>query len=666
MTRSSKQLARRILLMGIAGVVIVALMCRWWAFQSTTLAAQRNLQQMTPEIPRLRRTDEYVSSDRCVGCHPGEHESWHRTFHRTMTQVALPENVVGAFDGTTVSSNGLEYRVFQEGDEFWAEMPDPEIMMYVVQGAQRGMAKKVGEMAYLVKRTKDSPKEQLDLRDIPRVRRRVLMTTGSHHYQTYWVDGSAKYGRLLQTLPLIYLIRDKQWIPREAAFMHPPGVNHMITQWNSHCIKCHSTGGIPGLDKKSGKFETRVGELGIACEACHGPGADHIKKHRNPLSRYRMHFADDDAADPTIVNPSKLDHRASSQICGQCHGVFIQREAYAMKYAFDGILYRPGQDLNRTRYYIQHPENDPTKDRQKELRENPDFFAERWWDDGTMLAGGREYSAMSVSGCYLRGKISCLSCHSMHDSSPVDQLKPGMHTAAACTQCHDQAQYTSAVELHTFHSPQSTGSNCLNCHMPHTAYALLGAIRNHQIAVPNLTGSIRHGVPNACNLCHLDKTLQWTQDSMSQWYGQTKLPLDADQQDTSAALLWLLKGNAAQRVIAAWHVGWEPAQEASGADWLAPFQARLLNDPYGVVRYVAQHNLRKLPGFKDFRYDSFTTDDGLRQYVDAAVNRWQNEKPKKLSRTGDQICIDPDGKIMESKVTQLIESRDNRPVAIKE
>ena len=134
----------------------------------------------------------------------------------------MPDNVVGAFDGTSVFSNGLEYRVFRQGDEFWAEMPDPEIMMYVVQGAQRGTAKQIGEMTYLVKKSKDAPVEKLNLRDVPRVRRQVLMTTGSHHYQTYWVDGSAKYGRLLQTLPLIYLIRDQRWIPREAAFMHPP------------------------------------------------------------------------------------------------------------------------------------------------------------------------------------------------------------------------------------------------------------------------------------------------------------------------------------------------------------------------------------------------------------------------------------------------------------
>ncbi len=59
--------------------------------------------------------------------------------------------------------------------------------------------------------------------------------------------------------------------------------------------------------------------------------------------------------------------------------------------------------------------------------------------------------------------------------------------------------------------------------------------------------------------------------------------------------LWLLSGDAPLRALVAWSAGWEPAQEASGSDWLAPFVARLLADPYGVVRYVAARSLRTLP-----------------------------------------------------------------------
>jgi len=661
---SEKRAIRLTFVLGIGGAMIVTTAVRWRAFQATTIARQRSIEQLAPNLPHLEREDEYVSSNRCRACHPSEHASWHRTYHRTMTQVALPENVAGSFDGTTILSDGLKYRVFREGDQFWAEMPDPEIMMYVVQGQNLGISKKIGPMTYLVKKHKNRRPEKMDLRDVPLTRRQVVMTTGSHHYQTYWVDGADQFGRLQQTLPLVYLLKDQRWIPREAAFMRPTGGDHFITQWNNHCIRCHSTGGVPGLKGDTNEFDTRVGELGIACEACHGPGDEHIQANRDPRRRYQHYLSG--KSDPTIVNPSKLDHEASSQVCGQCHGVFIPREEFAMKYAFDGIAYRPGEDLYKTRYYIQHPVNDPNPEREKELSDNPEFFRQRWWEDGTILAGGREFTAMSVSGCYLQGDISCLSCHSMHGGPPEDQLKPGMDSAAACTQCHDDVKYTSEIQSHTFHLPESTGSNCLNCHMPRTSYALFDAIRNHQISAPNLASSIQYGVPNACNLCHLDQTLSWTQDQLADWYGHDKLPLSDDQLTTSAALLWLLSGDAAQRVISAWHFGWEPAQQASGTNWLAPLLSRLLEDPYGVVRYVAHRSLRSLPGFVDFDYDFLAAEDELKRQAHLAIQQWRDNRPETPDRSGAHVCSDEDGNVLATKVKRLLGQRNDRPVTIQE
>jgi len=253
----------------------------------------------------------------------------------------------------------------------------------------------------------------------------------------------------------------------------------------------------------------------------------------------------------------------------------------------------------------------------------------------------------------------------MHESAPVDQLKTGMDGNAACTQCHKESLYTRDVARHTFHKADSPGSECMNCHMPYITYALLGAIRSHQIASPESTGSARHGLPNACNLCHLDKTLAWTQEQLVQRYSQPPLLLSEEQQTISAALLWLLRGNAAQRVITAWHVGWAPARQASGADWLAPFQARLLADPYGVVRYVAQDNLRKLPGFHDFKYDFLAPEPERLWSAAQAIACWQAQKSPR-TRSGAEILIDADGQPMEARIQSLLSHRDNRPVTIKE
>jgi hypothetical protein len=201
--------------------------------------------------------------------------------------------------------------------------------------------------------------------------------------------------------------------------------------------------------------------------------------------------------------------------------------------------------------------------------------------------------------------------------------------------------------------------------MPHTSYALFGAIRSHQIKSPSVAKSIRFGTPNACNLCHLDKSLAWAQEQMQRWTSESPLPLTPDQQSVSAAALWMLKGNAAQRAIAAWHAGWKPAQDVSGTDWLAPMLAPLLSDPYGVVRYVARESLKTLPGFAEFRTDFLAPESRRNEDQLEAVRRWaaQSDEP---SRTGTSVLRTTDGSIMTELRDRLIRERDNRPVRIQE
>lgn len=636
---------------------------RWQVFQEDTIEPIRHRDSVSAELPQLDSVESYSTSNRCRSCHPSEYESWHDSYHRSMTQVANEQTVVGQFDGSETPVNGIGYKPFKVGHQFWADMPDPDIMMYVIQGVSKGTSKQVGPHRYLVKQSKNSPVKRVDLRAIDRVKQQVVMTTGSHHYQTYWVN-SPRHDRLLQTLPLIYLIEDKRWIPREAAFMHPPETTHFITQWNHHCIQCHSTGGNPGLNENTGQLETRVAELGISCEACHGPGEEHIAHHQNLLNRYQAHWSK--PSEPSIVNPAKLGHKRSSEVCGQCHGVFIRQGEDGMNYAKHGPSYRPGDDLHKARYYIQYPQPGSPPSRFEELQKNPDFFRERWWPDGTILAGGREYTAMSASACYQKGEISCTSCHSMHASDPNDQLKPEAFTSAACVKCHHEERYNENVSSHTHHRAASSGSNCLNCHMPHTTYALLNAIRSHQISSPNPTSSIEHGVPNACNLCHLDKTLAWTAQQFSDWYGYQSPPLTDDQRNIAASLLWMLTGDAAQRVVVAWHSGWQPAQQTSGTDWLVPFQAQLLSDPYGVVRYVAHRSLTAMENVESFSYDFLADRASLTSVVHEVVERWEKGRHKTLNATGNHVLLDSAGDVLQDELKRLLRLRDDRPVTIKE
>jgi hypothetical protein len=252
----------------------------------------------------------------------------------------------------------------------------------------------------------------------------------------------------------------------------------------------------------------------------------------------------------------------------------------------------------------------------------------------------------------------------MHSSDPNDQLKRFASDNVQCTQCHRESQYTDNLTAHTFHAADSSGSSCLNCHMPHTTYALFKGIRNHQIGSPKLADALTGGAPNACNLCHLDQTLAWTQKHLVEWYGAEPVELAEEQGTVAASLEWLLKGHAAYRAIAAWHFGWAPAQEASGKDWLAPHLARLLDDPYGVVRYVAARSLWTLPGFQDFEFDFLGSEENLKKRSRAAIEIWRGGRGD--SEWSSRVLLGEGGEVMEESVADLLHRRDHRSVTIQE
>lgn len=181
----------------------------------------------------------YVASNACLECHPENHASWYASYHRTMTQVAQPDQMLGDFRDVTLSQNGRDYHLTRADDVCWVEMMDPAAIPGTAAASLR-------------------------------VRRPVVMTTGSHHMQLYWFPIGVR--RTLGLLPFAFLKETQEWIPRSAAFLNPGNdrVSHEIGRWNSACSKCHSTH-RQEREITFGEWDTRAVEFGISCEACHGP-----------------------------------------------------------------------------------------------------------------------------------------------------------------------------------------------------------------------------------------------------------------------------------------------------------------------------------------------------------------------------------------------------------
>jgi len=582
-------------------------------------------------LPYRRDDDEYVGSASCRECHADEHKSWHESYHRSMTQLMSPETVQAAFDGQSHEFQGELFTMHRRGDEYWTSIES-------------------------IDEANASP----DSRDSQALHLRLGMVTGSHHMQVFWLPGMM--GNLQIGFPFAWLVDDRRWAPRNSLFIRDPHTVISKENWNMNCIRCHTTGPQPRPNQAAQRFESRVADLGISCEACHGPAERHVERQqrlvRLPESERQAAL---DAEPLAIVQPADLDHVRSSQVCGSCHGMkwFDKSE----KWTAHGFGYRPGDDLEQTTPMIRPTQLDKQPWLKPVLEKNPSILNDFFWPDGHIRVTGREYNGLLESACYQRGEMSCVSCHSMHRSNPNDQLAPGMRGNRACLQCHDDM--AGDLTAHTRHAADSAGSNCTNCHMPHTSYGLLKAIRGHTIETPNIATSIKTGRPNACNLCHLDKTLEWTAGHLAKRTGQAKPTVPEEDRTTAASALWLLKGDAGQRALTAWHMGWQPALEASGSGWQSPLLAELLNDPYSAVRYMAHKSLTKQPGFGGFEYD-FVADEPARMAKrEAALTNWK-PPTNDTSANPTIVLMNADGQRLTNQVQQLIQKRDDRPMRLRE
>jgi len=608
----------------LGGLFLVAGLLAVWSWQEHLKRKLESRRQLT--VPHVGRPETYSGSASCRACHPDQYTSWHRSFHRTMTQIASAESVRGNFDGVALELDGNVYQLEKRGEEFWVDMVD---LAWPLRQEPTLKTPEGGRM------TAPSPAA-------PRAQRRISLVTGSHHMQAYWLDN--QHGNQQFSFPFTYLFEQERWVPRRSVFLKDPKVFRWNQVWNVGCIDCHSTAGQPRQKPGSDSFDTRVAELGIACEACHGPAARHVRLNSDPRRRYALHFGK--KGDGSIVNPARLSAKRSSEICGRCHSVHSPLNE--QDWLQNGADFQPGAELEETVQVTRHPQS-------FELRRN------LFWSDGMVRVSGREYNGLIKTACFLRGDLTCLSCHSMHQSSPTNQLAKRMESNAACVQCH--RSFETQPEQHTHHSANSSGSLCYNCHMPYTSYGLLKALRSHQISNPSVRESLQIGRPNACNLCHLDKSLAWTTQQLSAWYRIPPEELSLEDHTLAASILWALKGDAGQRALIAWHMGWTPARQTASDSWFAPYLARLLEDPYAAVRYIAGRSLKRLHGYEDFSYDYIAAPDALRRSSGIAFDRWtQTAKPV----GNESLLLEKDGRLNLGAVESIQKLRNNRVLDLQE
>lgn len=139
-----------------------------------------------------------------------------------------------------------------------------------------------------------------------------------------------------------------------------------------------------------------------------------------------------------------------------------------------------------------------------------------YYADGQILEEDYVYGSFIQSRMYSKN-VRCTDCHDPHS------VRVKYNDNRLCTQCHTKAQYD--TPLHHFH-PDATkpGTLCVECHMPDTKYMVADPRRDHSLRIPRPDLTVDLGIPNACSGCHNDRnkgeTAQWAADQVRTWYGK--------------------------------------------------------------------------------------------------------------------------------------------------
>ena len=233
--------------------------------------------------------------------------------------------------------------------------------------------------------------------------------------------------------------------------------------WNSMCAECHSTDLKANYDIETDAFETTYSEVSVGCEACHGPGSQHIVQAHSGMfdddwglpvdladRRSAAWIMDNETGIARLSTPDVGRQQAES--CGRCHA----RRGSA------GDDYEYGVPLSDTHTVSLLDEN-------------------LYHADGRIQDEVYVYGSFVQSRMYAAG-VTCSDCHNPHSGG----LHTGPEPNDICATCHLPDRFAVAG-----HAGENTG-NCVDCHMPATTYMGIDDRRDHSFRIPDAGRSAQH------------------------------------------------------------------------------------------------------------------------------------------------------------------------------
>ncbi len=488
----------------------------------------------------------YVGRTVCAECHASQVAQWSGSHHDLAMQPAATGTVLGDFNAATLTHFGVTTSFYKKDGKFMVRTEGPDGKL----------------LDYEIKYTFGVLPLQQYLIEFPGGRMQALSLAWDSRPKA---QGGQRW---------FHLYPDEKITHDDELHWTKPSQN-----WNSMCAECHSTQLAKHYDPVSRTFSTTWSEIDVSCEACHGPGSDHVTwaKHKPGSEKYEaskgLVFQLDERRNiswkinPKTGNAARSEVRSSDkeiEMCARCHS---RRSPISNDYVH-------GEPLM-------------------------DHYLPQLLDEGMYFADGQMDDEVYVYGSFLQSKmyhagVTCSDCHEPH-SLALKATGNGV-----CLQCHQAEKYDKSS--HHFHNPGSPGASCAECHMPPRTYMVVDPRHDHSMRIPRPDLSVKLGTPNACNNCHEDKDTAWAAGQVKSWYGDASTGYQhyaevlyaawneqADSGNTLAALIRNMDTPAIARASAFGRIG--PYLSAATLDVLP--QGLADNDP--GVRTAAVAALESVP-----------------------------------------------------------------------
>lgn len=537
-------------------------------------------------LPATLPPAAYVDNQKCLSCHRAQADQWQGSHHAKAMALPTAQTVLGNFANAEFRHQGVTTRFFRKGDKFFIRTDGPD-----------------GKLADF----------------------EVAYTFGVAPLQQYLI---ALPGGRFQAFQVAWDDVKKRWFRLQPQEKAPAGD---VLHWTGHyqtantmCIECHTTGFEKRYDAATGTFDSRWKEVNVSCQACHGPGGQHVE-----WAQQRERGVDMPDVAGVRFGLSGATKGANAQLqvdgCAACHSRRSRLTGTPV----------PGQ---------------PRLDHYLPLQLTQGHFH----PDGQQLDEVFVDASFRQSKMYQAG-VACTACHNPHSGKLVLQGN------AVCLQCHTPAgnakfpaakgEYDSPAHHH--HPQDSAGAQCVACHMPSRTYMQIQSRPDHSLRIPRPDLTVKIGTPNACNGCHDRKSAAWAADAVRSWggksqaaphYGEVFAAFQAGAPDAALGLATLagdLRQSAIVRATALGNLSGDAGTgiatrieatrdadsevRASAADSFAAVPAAqrlyaltpLLRDPVRAVRMAAAHSLSSIPVGQMALADQPAFEAALAEYVAA-------------------------------------------------